>query len=89
MLLKSPYGRRGMAPNIAGDTDLEFEITLLDVDGTDACDIADPLLYSQEQRLDIVKKLSKQANEMVSQKYDYAQALQLYQKALGIVEAER
>ena len=29
ILLKSPYGKRGLPPNIPGDTDLIFEITLL------------------------------------------------------------
>ena len=32
ILLKSPYGKRGLPPNIPGDTDLVFEITLLKVD---------------------------------------------------------
>ena len=38
-LLKSPYGKRGMPPNIPGDTDLAFNVTLLEVDGTDAASL--------------------------------------------------
>jgi FKBP-type peptidyl-prolyl cis-trans isomerase len=48
ILLKSPYGKRGLPPNIPGDSDLLFEITLLQVDDKQisaSCEV-DPSLYS-------------------------------------------
>lgn len=66
-MLKSPYGRRGHPPNIPGDTDLIFEISLLKVDGNIIDEIGeggDPSLYSASQRIAIVKKLNKKANEI-------------------------
>jgi len=66
ILLKSPYGKRGLPPNIPGDTDLIFEITLLKVDSTEIIENnnIDPSLYCAAQRLKIVKELNRNANDM-------------------------
>lgn len=58
---------------IPGDSDLLFEITLLKVDDlyTQKSLLEqniDPLLYSESQRLDLVKSINRQANDICEAK---------------------